>query len=1002
MAFRSNSLQRLVVTALALATFMPALSAVSRGEALPTLTRHIRKPEKLAQARLIGKLPDSTPMQLHIMLNLGDPEGLKSYVAQVADPTSPNYKRYLTPGQFTERFGPSQQSYDTAVAYFKANGFNVVGGSRDGFDIQVKATAATVEAALHITVNRYQHPTEDRTFIVTDREPTVDLPFQLWHITGLDTLSKPHPMFVKKADYAKARGISTDAVVTHATTGSGPSASFLGSDMRAAYYGGTTLTGAGIDMGLLEFEGTDLADLTTYYTNVHQTLPITPVLLSVDGVSTSCTDNSAGGDCDDTEQTLDMTQALGMAPGMSSLTEYFGNSTDTTQDDAGIISAMTTHSPLPITIGCSWGWFPTDETTLDPYFEKMAVQGQTFFAASGDNSTWTESNLGEDSEAWPADDPYIVAVGGTDLTTASAAGAWKSETAWADSGGGINQDSIPIPSYQALTGVITSTNKGSTTLRNGPDVSANANYSFYVCADQTTCTANAYGGTSFAAPMWAAYLALADQAAKANGNPLLGFINPAIYPLGLGSAYGANFHDITSGTSGSNSAHAGYDLVTGWGSPNGAALITTLIAPVLTSSPATGSTATTFAETLAYPGFDGTATIYDAVGSGTPATLGTCAESTSSLNSCAYSFLGSKLGPGPYNLSGSLTWVEITGTSTNSSETTKTAVVTPITIIDATSSSEAATPSTIASTGSSSIKVTVVDSVTATFIPTGTVSLNLGTAGGTSLGSCTLSAGTCTVTVQGSALATGTNTIVLSYPGVTNTYAASSGSVTVTVTAGTAGGAITFSSVSHNFGQVQVGTAAAAFGLNVTNGSSTTAYPFSLVFTAAHGFTSSNTCGSSIAAGATCEIVFYFTPTATGAVSATWSLAAESGFTYSPSNGGTLSGTGTPPGEVALTSTGHNFGTVTVGTTSSAYATELSNSTTSAETITLGTVSAPFTMLTNCGTTLPAGASCEIEFTYKPTTTSPESVVVPLSGTPATITSEGEALPSGGITLTGN
>ena len=247
MAFRSNSLQRLVVTALALAAFMPALSAVSRGEALPTLTRHIRKPEKLAQARLIGKLPDSTPMQLHIMLNLGDPEGLKSYVAQVADPTSPNYKRYLTPGQFTERFGPSQQTYDTAVAYFKANGFNVVGGSRDGFDIQVKATAATVEAALHITVNRYQHPTEDRTFIVPDREPTVDLPFQLWHITGLDTLSKPHPMFVKKADYAKARGISTDAVVTHATTGSGPSASFLGSDMRAAYYGGTTLTGAGIN-----------------------------------------------------------------------------------------------------------------------------------------------------------------------------------------------------------------------------------------------------------------------------------------------------------------------------------------------------------------------------------------------------------------------------------------------------------------------------------------------------------------------------------------------------------------------------------------------------------------------------------------------------------------------------------------------------------------------------------------------------------------------------------
>jgi hypothetical protein len=149
--------------------------------------------------------------------------------------------------------------------------------------------------------------------------------------------------------------------------------------------------------------------------------------------------------------------------------------------------------------------------------------------------------------------------------------------------------------------------------------------------------------------------------------------------------------------------------------------------------------------------------------------------------------------------------------------------------------------------------------------------------------------------------------------------------------------------------------------------------------------------------------VFYFTPTATGAVSATWSLAAESGFTYSPSNGGTLTGSGTSQGGVSLTTDGHNFGTVTVGTTSSAYGTELSNSTTSAETITLGPApSGPFTMLTNCGTTLAAGSSCEIEFTFSPTTTSPVSVVVPLSGSPRAITSGGAALSGGGITLTGN
>ena len=89
--------------------------------------------------------------------------------------------------------------------------------------------------------------------------------------------------------------------------------------MRAAYYGGTALTGAGQSLGLLEFDGTDLADLNTYYTNAKQTNNVPITLLSTDGTGTSCLDSTAGSDCDDTEQTLDMTQALGMAPGLSGL-----------------------------------------------------------------------------------------------------------------------------------------------------------------------------------------------------------------------------------------------------------------------------------------------------------------------------------------------------------------------------------------------------------------------------------------------------------------------------------------------------------------------------------------------------------------------------------------------------------------------------------------------------------------------------------------------------------
>ncbi|HEY1678058.1 MAG TPA: S53 family serine peptidase [Candidatus Sulfotelmatobacter sp.] len=556
--------RRIGVFLLAIASMISLAALPGRAESV--MTRHVRQATLTGQARLVGHLPASQVLQLDIVLPIRDQAGLDNFLADLYSSPVPNFRHFLTPAEFTERFGPTQSDYNAVVQYALTHGLAVVGGSRDGMEVQVRGPVSAIESAFHVNLMTFQHPTENRIFYGPDREPTTDLGIDLWHISGLDNFSIPHPLFMKKSDYAKAHAISPDKVVSHATTGSGPSASFLGSDMRAAYYGSTALNGSGQNLGLFEYLGTDLADLTTYYNNVHQTNTVPITLLSTDGTSTSCVDSRSGGRCDDTEQTLDMTQALGMAPGLASLVMYVGSS------DTAIISSMTTHSPLPTTIGCSWGWTPADPTTLDPYFQKMAAQGQNFFAASGDSSTWSKRN-----EAWPADDANIVSVGGTDLTTASAGGAWKSETAWVDSGGGISPDNIKIPSWQSQAGVINSSNKGSTTLRNGPDVSANANFTFYVCADQTTCTANEYGGTSFAAPMWAGYIALVNQQLKTNGFSTIGFINPYLYTFGLSSSHATDFHDITSGKSGSYSAVTGYDLVTGWGSPNGTGLVNALV-----------------------------------------------------------------------------------------------------------------------------------------------------------------------------------------------------------------------------------------------------------------------------------------------------------------------------------------------------------------------------------------------------------------------------------------
>jgi subtilase family serine protease len=613
-------------------------AAPTNSRAESAMTHHVRDATRTGAAQVMGRLPQSQVLQLDVVLPLRDRAGLESFLKDVYDPANPSYRHFLSVAEFTERFGPSQADYDAVVRFAAANGFAVVGGSRDGMEVQIKGPVSAIESAFHVNMHTYNHPTEGRTFYAPDREPTTALPFALWHVSGLDNFSLPHPMYVKKSDFAAAHGIDADKVVSHATTGSGPSAAFLGSDMRAAYYGGTALTGAGQNLGLLEFLGTDLADLTTYFKNVGQTNTVPITLVSTDGSSTSCVDSRAGGNCDDTEQTLDMTQALGMAPGLASLVVYVGNT------DTAIISAMTTHNPLPTTIGCSWGWTPADPSTLDPFFEKMAAQGQNFFAASGDSSTWSATN-----EAWPADDAHVVSVGGTDLVTAGAAGPWSSETAWVDSGGGISPDSIAIPSWQQLAGVITASNKGSTTLRSGPDVSANANFTFYVCANQTTCTANEFGGTSFAAPMWAGYIALVNQQLVANSEPTIGFINPTVYAQNvsggaLSAAYAADFHDITSGTSGSFSAVTGYDLVTGWGSPNGTALINAL-APTGPASPAFTLTASPTSVSVAQ-GKSGVSTITTGVSGGfssavTLAASGAPAGVTASLSPTSIAAPGS-------------------------------------------------------------------------------------------------------------------------------------------------------------------------------------------------------------------------------------------------------------------------------------------------------------------------------------------------------------------------
>ena len=544
-----------VLTFIALVT---ALNVASSAQLQPTLTRHTRDAVVNGQAASVGRLPGNQTLELTLVLPLRNQQSLRLFLGDVYNPASPNYRHFLSVNQFTENFGPTQRDYETVQQWAKENGLALAATSRNRLIMRVNGSVQNIERALHVSMMVYQHPTEGRTFFAPDREPTTNLSVPLFRIGGLDNYSLPHPMFVR-------RGAHDSGIHGNATTGSCPQKSFCGSDMRAAYYGSGSLTGAGQTLGLFEFLGTDLQDLTTYYTNAGQVNNVPVTLLSVDGASTSCLARSG---CDDTEQTLDMTQALGMAPGLAGLIMYIGKSSPTL-DDAGIFNAMATASPLDAQLSCSWSWTPPDPTTDDPFFLEFAAQGQNLFDAAGDSGKWTKQL----TFVWPADDPNLVSVGGTSLKTTGAGGGWASETGWSDSGGGISPNNFPIPSYQVAAAAGCA--NCSQTVRNGPDVAANADFSFYVCADQTTCTANEFGGTSFAAPMWAGYLALANQQLADQGQPPLGFINPAIYTIGLSTTYNDNFHDTLTGSNGWQ-ATKGFDLVTGFGSPNGPTLINSL------------------------------------------------------------------------------------------------------------------------------------------------------------------------------------------------------------------------------------------------------------------------------------------------------------------------------------------------------------------------------------------------------------------------------------------
>ena len=527
-------------------------------------TLHHVVPAATAGMRPLQHLPGANRMDLAIGLPLRNPEELAQLLHQLYDPASPNYRRYLTPEQFTKRFGPLESDYQAVSAFAAANGLRVTSRHPNRMLLDVNGSVADVERALHLKMSVYQHPTEARTFYAPDAEPAMDLQVRVLSISGLDNFALPRPRFVP-LPLNRAQTVSP-------ASGSGPYGCYMGKDFRAAYVPDTSLTGSGQTVGLLQFDGYTASDIT-YYENLAGLPNVTLSNVLLDGFGGQPT-----GDGGEVEVSLDIEMAISMAPGLSKVIVYeagpYGNFHD-------ILNRMANDN-LARQLSCSWyirngGPDPVAEQI----FQQMAAQGQSFFSASGDYDAFTGLI------PFPGDSTNITEVGGTTLTTTGPGGSWFGETVWnwdpvrhdgIGSGGGIST-SYAIPSWQ--TNISMSANQGSTTMRNVPDVALTAD-NVYVRADGQDL---GEGGTSCAAPLWAGFTALVNQQAVMSGRPAVGFINPALDTIGTGQNYSSCFHDITTGNNTSSAspnkfyAVSGYDLCTGWGVPAGQSLINALATP---------------------------------------------------------------------------------------------------------------------------------------------------------------------------------------------------------------------------------------------------------------------------------------------------------------------------------------------------------------------------------------------------------------------------------------
>ncbi|MFC1439434.1 S53 family peptidase [Streptacidiphilus sp. N1-10] len=591
-----------------------------------------------------GAPAGSTAVTLSVGLEPRDPAALKSFVAAVSTKGNAQYHHYLAKGQFADTFGPTADTVAKVTAALKAEGLNPGRVSADGLSIPVSTTLSAAGKAFGTGFASYRLK-DGSTGYANSAAPELagNIAGYVSGIAGMDTLirinarhSTPRTAASAASATSAARASTGSSAVRAQAGTTGPqlctsaksALSSIGSDGGGYYSAGnlatsygmehTSTSGSGITVGVMELEAFSSSDVAAYQSCYGTGAAVSTV--KVDGGSKVAPDpdQNIG-----TESLLDIEDIVGLAPG-ASVIDYEGvdatvlnakgvavsNPNLSDADVEHVYRTMVTDDRAQV-LSSSWGSCELDTSGAlisaeNYYFEEAAAQGQTVLVASGDDGA---SGCAQDTDSTnqytastddPASQPFVTAVGGTDLigNPASTRSTWNSEGG--ASGGGTsavwslpNGTALDYQSGFTGSGFSSTACKPHTgyTCRQVPDVSALADpdngYALYFGGGWGTI-----GGTSGAAPTWAALTAIADAQTTCKANGPLGFVNPALYSAAR-TAYAADFSDITLGNNNighggySAATAAGYDLATGLGEPKAGALTTSLCAAL--AAPATGA-----------------------------------------------------------------------------------------------------------------------------------------------------------------------------------------------------------------------------------------------------------------------------------------------------------------------------------------------------------------------------------------------------------------------------